>query len=176
MKLHLKVKICTLAAESKIIRQQQQRLVHRVKMPFQVNLVLSKEDWERLLPDMRENIRKEARQRRIVRAIYRSCVAPIKTGEPWTSLNDYRRLVVRWQARHALLAYGFMRGKDYIQLEPICYSWPNWGKILSNIIRFSPNEDMRIIYQKFEEWKQNGQANAKNLNNQNSQSNGIQAA
>lgn len=75
---YLKIKIKSLAAESKIIRKE----TRRAKLPS------------------------------------------IKQG-----LYCHRVGVVRYEARHTHLAYGFLRGKEYREIEKKAHTVPNWDKV-----------------------------------------------
>ena len=52
------------------------------------------------------------------------------------SLIDHRRLVVRPEARHSLLAYGFMRGTPYKAMERTCHEGPDWIRVATLVTRF----------------------------------------
>ena len=82
---HLKVKIKSLAAESKIIRKEEFRA------PSQ---------YER------------------------------------NNLALHRRGIVRSTARHSLLAYGFLRGRSYAQMEGKAFSPPNWDQVRKDVEKF----------------------------------------
>lgn len=45
------------------------------------------------------------------------------------TLQVHRTLVVRSEARHTLLAYGFLRGKKYLEIEHKAKEQPNFDKI-----------------------------------------------
>jgi hypothetical protein len=44
-------------------------------------------------------------------------------------LHDHRIKIVREEARSAQLAYGFLRGKPYRQIENSCKSAPDWKRV-----------------------------------------------
>ena len=44
-------------------------------------------------------------------------------------LAEHRRTVVRNEARHSLLAYGFLRGKKYSQMEAKCHEYPDFERV-----------------------------------------------
>lgn len=79
------------------------------------------------------------------------------TRKAFKSIQDHRRHDIRREARHSHLAYGFLRGRDYIQMELSAYTKPDWSKVESIAKRFS-DQDPRIFAQTFEEWKQNAKA------------------
>lgn len=78
---YIKVKILSLAAEAKIIRQQEAKARAHGNLSLRVGL------------------------------------------------GDHRRGIVRHEARHALLAYGFLRGRAYKQMEAKAHQEPNFPKI-----------------------------------------------
>jgi len=51
-------------------------------------------------------------------------------------LHSHRVLDVRREARSALLAYGYLRGRKYLQLEPKCSEAPNWRRIGKLVERY----------------------------------------
>jgi hypothetical protein len=53
-------------------------------------------------------------------------------------LADHRRGIVRREARHAQLAYGFLRGRAYKQMEAKCHPGcgPDFAKVKSSIERY----------------------------------------
>lgn len=102
-KLFLKVKIKSLAAEARIIRaEERRRRGKKVETPRH-----SKTPLGELLND----------QRRSVRLRY---VRPLKDGDPFFALRAHRTNDVRREARAALLAYAYLRGKYYRVTE----TWP----------------------------------------------------
>ena len=57
-------------------------------------------------------------------------------GEARQSLQHHRKTVVRHEARHSLLAYGYMRGRPYRSIEMKCHEDPNWQKVQKMVERF----------------------------------------
>ena len=53
-------------------------------------------------------------------------------------LAEHRRGIVRHEARHAQLAYGFLRGMPYKKMEAKCHPGcePDFGKVKSSIERY----------------------------------------
>lgn len=71
------------------------------------------------------------------------------------NLHRYRVNTLRKEARDFHLAYGFLRGHSFLTLETSRYSNPdfkNIERIVTNNI--PPNEDVRVVLQRFEEWMQ----------------------
>ena len=57
------------------------------------------------------------------------------------NLNHHRTTVVRRHTRHNLLAYGFLRGREYSQMERICYEQPEWGFVKKTALNFGAKEE-----------------------------------
>lgn len=74
----------------------------------------------------------------------------------YQNLRHKRTHELRKQARILQLAYGFLRGKSYKDIEEFAYEQPNWDAIGRAAIEFSDTEDSRFWNQKFEQWKQEG--------------------
>lgn len=53
-------------------------------------------------------------------------------------LADHRRGIVRHEARHAQLAYGFLRGMPYKKMEAKCHGGcePDFGKVKASIEKY----------------------------------------
>ena len=157
MIIHLKVKICTLASEAKIIHQQEQRLVRqkcgifvsgKTELPFTPTISQESEDFYR--------------KQRIQKKLWKAKVKSVKTGPVWASLHNHRRNEVRKEARHSQLAYAFLRERPYFLLEKTCYTQPDWVQVEKIIKRFAGKQDIRVLQQRFEEWKQSGRQDQSN--------------
>jgi hypothetical protein len=158
MSLKLKVKICTLAAESKIIRTQQRHLLKRIGVPPSKLIFrgLSKSEAaeDSFLAKVKE-LRLERKRHKAKLAIIKMGVKPANI---WPELQHHRRHDVREAARSALLAYAFLREREYFSLEHKFHDGnePNWTQVEKNINRFTREPDPRIVAQRFAEWKQRG--------------------
>ena len=51
-------------------------------------------------------------------------------------LEDHRRGIVRTEARHTHLAYGFIRGLEYHQMESTTHEAPNWEKVRKMVEKY----------------------------------------
>lgn len=129
MRVHLKVKIKTLAAESRIIRHQELRFKEKPRLVPPDASVAEK----RLARKRRRNL---SDRQRAVRS----------------SLHFHRTIVVRREARASLLAYGFLRGRTYKAMEATCREKPPWKRIEELVKRFG-DDDLRDRMQRFSEWK-----------------------
>lgn len=72
-------------------------------------------------------------------------------GEARWSLSDHRRGIVRRAARHALLAYAFLRGIDYERVEAPHSRPPDWAEVRRLVDRFGVTqalyEESRAAFQ-----------------------------
>lgn len=55
-----------------------------------------------------------------------------------SDLRAHRVFVVREEARHTVLAYGFIRGRTYESMEAKCFTKPNWEKVRRLIKKYGP--------------------------------------
>lgn len=71
------------------------------------------------------------------------------------SLREHRKTIVRPAARDAALAYGFLRGRSYLQIERKRFTDPNWAAIEQMVIRHGVRAGAATtLKQNFERWKQ----------------------
>jgi len=112
VKTHLKIKIKSLAAEARIIKEEERR-------------------WRYPHP-MRESLRR------------------------------HRRHDVRAEARHSLIAYGFLRGRRYAQIERPKEAWvghergsgpPDWNRVRDLVAKYG-RLDKREAAQRLAEWSE----------------------
>lgn len=68
-------------------------------------------------------------------------------------LHQHRLYKVRTEARDTYLAYGFLKGRPYTQIENLRYRDPNWENIARMARLYGPR-DPRNLMQHFEAWKQ----------------------
>jgi hypothetical protein len=54
------------------------------------------------------------------------------------SLKNHRKTVVRDAARNTLLAYGYLRGRRYRQMEAASRTSPNWSEVERMIKKYGP--------------------------------------
>lgn len=132
MRSHLKVKVYTLGAEMTYIRRQEEKWKSKARAARQ---------------RQKQNDEKAAS-------------AVVYCEDNFWSQREHRK-GLKSEARWSHLAYGFMRGRDYQQMEFICYGdvkgynreAPNWERIEEIITKFSKDEpDQRDIMQRFGEW------------------------
>lgn len=53
-----------------------------------------------------------------------------------SNVQDHRTGTVRWAARNNLLAYGFLRGRSYAQMEAYAETEPDWPAVAKIVSRF----------------------------------------
>ena len=69
------------------------------------------------------------------------------------NLLHHRRHVVRPETRASLLAYGFLRGREYKQIEQTRRTEPDWKRVQKMIEKYGSG-DQRDLMQQFSEWKE----------------------
>jgi hypothetical protein len=94
-------------------------------------------------------IRSLAAEARIIRAEEKKW-----PGDSTPRLGLYRHRIreVRTESRTALVAYGFLRGRPYRQLEPKARRSPNWERVQRLIEKYGTGEP-QLLRQRFAEWK-----------------------
>ena len=53
-------------------------------------------------------------------------------------LRNHRAVQVRREARHTLLAYGFIRGLKYREMEPNAFTVPDWERVKKMLKAYGP--------------------------------------
>ena len=96
---------------------------------------------------LKVKIKTLAAEARIIRIEERRAHTP----EARMGLADHRKGIVRHVARHALLAYGFLRGMKYHRMEARCTPGyePDWAQVAKVAKRFGGAWDQDV----FDEWK-----------------------
>ena len=72
---------------------------------------------------------------------------PIRMG-----LMVHRKRDVRNEQRSALLAYAFLRGRKYNQLEKKCYTQPNWQRVIDLATKYGGNIDRKEVSDQIRVW------------------------
>lgn len=78
-------------------------------------------------------IKSLAAEARIIRQEERKWPGPSDVRH---GLHNHRVVDVRMETRSALLAYGFIRGKEYRKIETFCYSVPNGMRIAQLAVKY----------------------------------------
>ena len=134
MSIELKIKAKSLAAEARIIRSEETKLVSAIKCAVFPPLS-DKSDIAN---------RKRARCDRLTRAL--------------NSIVSHRCAAVRREARYTNLARAFLRGRSYKQVEnkvlpPHALTSLEWDKVAAMVKRHGCG-DTRLLMQQFDEWRQ----------------------
>ncbi len=80
---------------------------------------------------LKVKIKSLAEEARIIRKEER-----VSQGEKREGLHLHRVGTVRREARHALLAYGFIRGLKYCQMEAKCETPPDWEAVKRMVVKY----------------------------------------
>lgn len=67
-------------------------------------------------------------------------------------IADHRREVLRPEARATHLAYGFLRGRTYRQMEANARSTPDLRRVWKLVARYSEPRDLETVLTEFEVW------------------------
>lgn len=59
-----------------------------------------------------------------------------KHPEIRASLANHRKTVVRTESRLSFLAYGFLKGKSYKDVENTCKKEPDWVRVRNMVVKF----------------------------------------
>lgn len=143
--LTLKVKIKTLATESKYIRKEEHKQIGYAR--FLCGIFSKKHPKgnplaERPAPDFDKMFEKLEDQQSAADNAY---------DEYW-NLSHHRKFVVRQEARSSLLAYAFLRNVPYASVESNgCYEIPDFEYVYKISQRFSDLGD-NALKAKFSDW------------------------
>lgn len=146
MHVYLKIKIKSLAAEATMIRQEERKQNPGHRARVRARRIISGQ----YRPREGESIANDddARRSRAAR------ILKIKPNmEAFYGLKDHRTNDVRSEARSSFLAYGFLRGRSYSQIEQTHHTAPDWKRV-EQLVRKYGTDDIRDRMQRFEEWKQ----------------------
>jgi hypothetical protein len=140
MREFLKIKICSLAAEARIIRNRERK--------FKKHRYLKQ----------RKAAEKSNESQQVLNPKYRPLPASLEAcnGDPreidrfntfWGLRNH--RMELRKESRASGIAYGFLRNKPYRRIEAKAYTKPNWDLVEKTASRFGNKKDM----EGFTAWK-----------------------
>jgi hypothetical protein len=71
----------------------------------------------------------------------------------YLGLHTHRVLDVRKEARATNLAYGFLQGHAYKDVEKTAYTKPPWDRIESMVMRYGEDNDVSARKARFDTWK-----------------------
>jgi hypothetical protein len=95
--------------------------------------------------DRREQLRVKLKSLAAEAKLIRLEERRIRHGQLREELYLHRIHVVRTAARDAHVAYGLIRGRTYGQIEPLCYSAPNWDAVEKMVCKFGSQEMRTLI-------------------------------
>jgi hypothetical protein len=78
-----------------------------------------------------------------------------KNRERWTTrlgLNQHRRFDVREEARAALLAYGYLRGRRYRRIEFKCWDMPDPYRVRDLVVKYGPEKNKAVVENALRAW------------------------
>lgn len=155
MQVHLKVKIKSLVAEAQFIRREEQKVStnyrHRKRLERALDLRSIPSGKDGSSREILTQAQLDRIQKKLDRA--RAQFHNNRAGMAFNSLRDHRKNEVRSHARSSFLAYGFIRGLEYKQIENLSYSEPDWMEVRRLIEKFS-EEGSQTWAVRFEEFKQ----------------------
>lgn len=76
-----------------------------------------------------------------------------KKYEEFWGLSRFRKNILRKELRNTYLAYAFLKGRLYSEVELERYTDPNWDYIEQIVFSYT-EDDPRDVKQRFEEWVQ----------------------
>lgn len=117
---YLRVKIKSLAAEAQIIRAEERKLRRR-------------HTWRKSMDGLEHAVRTN-----------QPAPGPLGDDPLFQGLRGHRINAVRVECRLALLAYGFLRGRTYQQIEQTAHDKPDFTSLTKMVYRFAeqPTSDM----------------------------------
>lgn len=139
MAYQLKCKAIALAAEAQAFKQQEQRekrLLQKWKLRSQIGRLKAAARSGQL----------EGVVQKMSGQDYSSVYSTTLQGIHLHRVKDIRK-----EARNALLAYGFVRGLSYRQIENFSWTQPNWDRVEKLALRYS-NESEQEVKQRFAQW------------------------
>lgn len=182
---YLKVKLLSLTAEAKIIRQMENRRLKKANYARQLlNLDKTIERHNRqvirLRMELRDHTFKEYKigrdsvddrnnlrmrimfhENEILRLICRSNKTKVRNAtveyndHVYWGLHQHRIEDVRKEARNTCLAYGFLKGKTYNEIEKKVKTKPDWRRVMQLVLKYGEG-DPEIMKQQFKKWQEDG--------------------
>lgn len=145
----LKIKYMSLAAESRIIKNQEKKLLDRMRK-------------DRLRVRLSNSELSETQKARIIKKLAKLGDATAKAKATssfyttqnqlqWADNRSHRQDVVQVEARVTNLAYGFLKGRAYQEIERSTHRWPPILDVEPVAKRFA-DEDWRVVGQRYQAW------------------------
>lgn len=153
MHVYLKIKIKTLAAEARDIRQEERKINinarERIHLRRDIKLGTYRDMHNRRTNDFIGEAVILRLQKKLERS--RNILNNSKAQARFRGLHTHRTIEVRKEARSSFLAYGFLRGLGYKSIEDTKKK-VDWDRVESLVKKYS-EDDPRITLQRFAEWK-----------------------
>lgn len=158
MHVHLKVKIKTLTEEAKIIRKEElkaktsrnyRRTAKRlIRLGKKINLNVNEVDVKPIYVPL-SNVEAELAHKQ-------AQVPSDEAFEKFWGLRNHRKNIVGGEARSAHIAYGFLRGKAYREIEIEGSSKPHWSRVKEIALKFGEYlpKDKDAFITSFEQWQE----------------------
>lgn len=127
MKVYLKIKIKSLALEAETIRREEKKF----KTHYEYLKSLDG------LPNRDQTLLDKSKSSSLNTRI---------------TLHEHRVNSVRKEARAALLAYGFLNGRDYNEIEGFTRTGFSWKRVEELIKKYGEGEPQKLL-QQFAEWR-----------------------
>ena len=153
-RLMLRIKLASLGHEARVIRRHENRLLRRrgekgwrELQAIATRMALSGNLLEASKATMREE-RTARRARKASDGAHRLAA----------SLRRHRTVVVRVAARQTLLAYSFIRGRTYEQIETKARTRPDWPEVWRMVKTYgaSETEAPAVLRERFSLWLPGG--------------------
>lgn len=139
MKVYLKVKIKSLAAEAQMIRSEERKCNIGCRARVRIRRQLRKSN-ELTTPERTK--------------MERQLVKPSdKAMKAFWGLRHHRIYDVRDEARAAHVAYGFLRGRTYAQVEGSAITSPNWDRVWRLVHKYGEG-DKAALEKALAEWRE----------------------
>jgi uncharacterized protein (UPF0548 family) len=79
------------------------------------------------------------------------------------ALRQHRLLEVRRECRSAIIAYGYLRGRAYKQIEAFCYERPDWNRVAELVFKYgkgnwntatSSKDQFKLLVEILKSWRE----------------------
>ncbi len=155
MHTYLKVKLVSLAQESTYIRSQERkfhttsRQRKRMHRTLQLGEIIGDASGNNIRSGELNDDRRTRLEKRLAKAQRQA--ENRKAQNTFWGLRAHRTEDLRKASRHTHLAYGFLRGHDYVAIEkstkPI-----DWDSVEAMVRKYHGEPDVREVMQRFSQW------------------------
>jgi hypothetical protein len=152
MHVYLKIKIKSLTNEAQAIRKEERRININARGRTSLRRDIQLGTIRDLNNQRSEHEFSEAQIIRIQKKLDRSrnILNNPNAQARFKGLRNHRTIDVRKEARSSFIAYGFLRGNDYKNIESTIKK-VDWDRVISLVKKYCEN-DPRVTLQKFAEW------------------------